>query len=119
MNSEDFNVNTRDYSEGNHLNIAVDFDDTYTLNPVMWNEIIKILFKSNFNVYCVTARPDDHMKAVYEALDGVVPRDMIINTSLRCKRDHLRKHHNIHIHVWIDDTPDAIVSDFYDSAAEL
>lgn len=120
MNSNDFNVNTKAYSQGVALNIALDFDDTYTLYPKLWNDIIRMFQASGFNVYCVTARPDDHMEQVYKSLSGVIERTMVINTSLRAKKEYVRKHHGIHIHVWIDDTPEAIViPNYYDQDAEI
>jgi acid phosphatase class B len=116
----DFNVNTKAYSQGVKLNIALDFDDTYTLHPELWNDVIEMFQKSGFNVYCVTARPDNHMEQVYRSLSGVIQEDMILNTSLRAKKEYVRKHHGIHIHVWIDDTPEAIViPNYYDTDAEI
>jgi hypothetical protein len=116
----DFNINTDAYANGNKLNIAIDFDDTYTLNPELWNDLIEVFRASNFHVYCVTARPEEHMQPVYDTIGNVIGQQNCIGTGLRAKREYMRKHHNIHIHIWIDDTPEAIViPNYYDSINEV
>ncbi len=46
------------------MNVAIDYDDTYTLNPILWNQIIEIFMKQNNNVYCVTKRYEDNAEDI-------------------------------------------------------
>lgn len=48
------------------MNVAIDYDDTYTLNPNLWNKIIEIFMKDNNNVYCVTKRYEDNAQDIVE-----------------------------------------------------
>ena len=51
------------------MNVAIDYDNTYTLDPVAWNKIINILLASNHKVYCVTKRYEAIAEDIREALD--------------------------------------------------
>jgi len=91
------------------LIISLDYDDTYTRNPEMWDRVIRELKDSGCTVYCVTLRyPDFEGEAVRAALHGKV--DKIFCTGRQAKRDFMYSH-GIHVHVWIDDNPNFIIMD--------
>jgi len=86
------------------MNIAIDFDDTYTLNPNVWNQIIDILLKQNNNVYCVTKRYKDNAKDIVEAFANTnIPIIYAVKSKLEAVSDA-----GIKIDVWIDDKPQSI-----------
>lgn len=86
-------------------NFAIDFDETYTLNPQMWVEVMKLFHKAGINVYIVTYRYDntveemdlEHLKH-YDFVKGIV-------FTGRKGKDAVCKSLGIHIDVWIDDNP--------------
>lgn len=86
------------------MNIAIDYDDTYTLSPDVWNQIIDILLKQNNNVYCVTKRYKDNAKDIVEAFANTnIPIIYAIKSKLEAVSDA-----GIKIDVWIDDKPQSI-----------
>lgn len=94
------------------MNISIDFDDTYTRDPLLWNEFARQARKAGHTVYCVTARASeykDETQEVWDTLGAVIGKDKCIFTGGRSKRLFCQIL-NIHIHVWIDDMPEAVVS---------
>lgn len=86
------------------MNIAIDYDDTYTLNPNLWNQIIEIFMKQNNNVYCVTKRYEDNAEDIVEAFANInVPIIYAIKSKLEAVSEA-----GIKIDVWIDDKPQSI-----------
>ena len=92
------------------MNISIDFDDTYTCDPVMWNEFILFAQARGHTVYCVTARGESFPDEVTEVLDTIgqlIGQENCIFTDGKQKRQFCLDK-NINIHVWIDDMPEAI-----------
>jgi len=91
--------------------VAIDYDNTYTCDPLSWDEVIETLKKSGHTVYCVTMRYEELHESmeVYAALNGKV--DAIFCTGRKAKRDFMEGM-GINISVWIDDMPLAILKDF-------
>lgn len=92
------------------MNISIDFDDTYTRDPEMWNLFIELAKHRGHTVYCVTARCNDYEQERDEVLDTIgklIGKDRCIFTCGRAKRPETQKH-NVLIDVWVDDMPDAI-----------
>jgi hypothetical protein len=93
------------------MNISLDFDDTYTRDPAMWDSFIKLAQASGHTVYCVTARCHEYQPERDEVLDSIgklVGPEHCIFTCGRAKRAETYKQ-NISIDVWIDDMPEAVV----------
>lgn len=96
--------------------IALDYDDTLSLKPEMWRQIIPILKAFGFKVYIVTYRfdsgdgngywgfPTDNsdMDWAIQLVDGV------LFTGTKAKREFCYSR-DIYPDIWVDDTPDAIV----------
>ena len=95
------------------MNISIDFDDTYTKDPIFWDTFCLNAFRSGHSVYCVSARPEAHMDKVRETVGKIIGSNKCFGTGLKPKREWMRVNTNISIDVWIDDTPEAIVSDHY------
>lgn len=109
---ESFSPASASFIERTILIISIDFDDTYTKDPEFWDEVCKLAMTRNHKVYCVSARPEEHMPKVRESLGLIIGEDACFGTGLKPKRKWMKRK-NIEIDVWIDDTPDAIVSDYY------
>lgn len=93
------------------MNISIDFDDTYTRDPKMWNVVIAQMQSAGHKVYCVTARSPDQSLEVYSTLGRMVGADNCYFTSLQSKKNYMFSK-GIYINVWIDDNPDAITRGF-------
>lgn len=91
------------------MNISIDFDNTYTEDPILWNSFIEQAVSRGHEVYCVTARSPAESQDVYGSIGAVVGRPRCFFTSNSPKREFMDSR-GINIHVWIDDMPDAIGS---------
>ena len=96
------------------MNLSLDFDDTYTRDPQMWDNFIRLAQLSGHNVYLVTARTPEQGEEVLNSVGKVVGRDRCYFTSMQGKRKYMWAN-KIRIDVWIDDMPDMIVSGIDDT----
>lgn len=83
------------------MNIAIDYDDTYTLDKILWNKIINIFLDNGHSVFCITKR--------HEHIADDIKHDMnipIIYATKSKLEAALQK--NIMIDIWIDDKPQTI-----------
>ena len=90
------------------MNISLDFDDTYTRDPLLWDNFVVSARRHGHKVYVVTMRYKEEGQEVVEALQENV--DQIIFTGRMAKKPYLAKM-MINIDVWIDDNPFAILND--------
>ena len=98
-----------DLKKFNTLNIAVDFDDTFSADPIMFKEVIKIFKSRGHKVYLVTYRHGDiNHVANSDIFDHKDVFDDIFFTGYNAK-DNFMKSQNIKIDIWIDDYPYSIV----------
>lgn len=91
------------------MNLALDFDKTYTLDAPLWDKVIALFRAAGHRVYCVTMRYDepDDAEPVRRALGGKV--DGIIFTGCQRKLLYVADNHpEARIDVWIDDKPHLI-----------
>ena len=84
------------------MNIALDYDDTYTLDPTSWNKIINLLLDAGHNVYCVTKRYESIADDIKEAMN--IPIIFAFKSKLEAVNSA-----GIFIDVWIDDRPSSIM----------
>jgi hydroxymethylpyrimidine pyrophosphatase-like HAD family hydrolase len=89
----------------------MDFDDTYTRDPEMWNIVIAQMQAAGHKVYCVTARQPSDSLEVYATLGRMVGAENCYFTSMQSKKNYMFSK-GIYINVWIDDNPDAIIRGF-------
>lgn len=92
------------------MNISLDYDDTYTRDPALWDAFIEQARKQGHKVFCVTMRYPhwSESKPVFESLTGKV--DDFFFTGRKAKRPFMYQQ-RINIDVWIDDQPNWIVTD--------
>lgn len=82
------------------MNVSIDYDDTYSLDPSTWDKIINILLKANHNVYCVTKRYEYLADDIKKALN--IPIIFVPKGKSKAREVHNR---GLKIDVWIDDKP--------------
>jgi hypothetical protein len=93
------------------MNISLDFDDTYTKDPVLWDNFAKNAINLGHKVYCVSARGTQHMDDPKHTIGRIIGPDNCFGTGLRPKRHFMWHVHSIKIDVWIDDMPELIVDE--------
>ena len=95
------------------MNIALDFDGTYTEAPWLWNKFIDDAYLQGHEVYLVTCRPPSESDEVYQMLGEHLPPRNFFFTSGRAKQDYLLNADKLKIDVWIDNEPEFITEDKY------
>lgn len=95
------------------MEIAVDFDDTITLDYSLFAKMIKLFKSEGHKVHIVTARhpiPESTI-GVYAFLDEQnIVVDSVNFTAGKAKKDFMYEK-GIHISVWMDDNPFFILND--------
>ena len=88
--------------------IAIDYDDTYTRDPLLWNWFIQEAMSRDHVVYCVTARHERQIDEVKDTIGLVIGADRCIATGSESKRRFV---YDLDIipDVWIDDIPESII----------
>jgi len=92
------------------MNIALDYDNTYTRDKVFWNDFIKSAQSRGHRVLCVTLRTQHQSEEVINDLKPLLG-DNIFFTSLKSKNPYMFAR-GISIDVWIDDMPHFINGDY-------
>lgn len=90
------------------MNISLDYDNTYTTDPAMWDAIVGMMKRYGHKVYVVTMRTPEEGEEVTRYLGDKV--EAIICTSRKGKMDYVQKL-NLSIDIWIDDMPWFILND--------
>ena len=90
------------------MNIALDFDNTYTKDPILWNIFIQDAIVRGHFVYCVTKRSFENSMDVYTSIGPRIGESRCHFTSMQSKKKYMDDR-GIKIDVWIDDMPDKIV----------
>jgi len=96
------------------MNISLDYDNTYTRDPILWNVFIANARGLGHKVYCVTMRSPQEGIQVFHDLSGKV--DNIYFTNRQAKKDYMFEQ-GISIDVWIDDMPFFVYQDAADRPA--
>lgn len=91
------------------MKLALDYDDTYTKDPLLWNWFAKEAIDRGHQVYCVSARSEQHMDDPKMTIGRVIGAENCFGTGHCPKRHFMRDVHRIKIDVWIDDMPEMIV----------
>jgi hypothetical protein len=88
------------------ITISLDYDGTYTLMPDYWLKFIREA-PTNVKIYCITMRHESERNSMDPRLLDLVD---VIFTGRKTKRRFVESL-GIHVHIWIDDMPDFIVTD--------
>lgn len=92
------------------LTIALDYDMTFTADPVLWSEFARNARKAGHKVLIVTARLNtpENTDDINAQLDHYQCQMPIIMTSLASKINYCEAA-GIHVDIWIDDDPVSLV----------
>jgi hypothetical protein len=85
------------------ITIGLDYDDTYTADPGLWDAFIKLARKRGHSVVCVSCRPETEENMAEMNIPGV----LTYLTSMSPKEWFMREQ-CIQVDVWIDDHPDCV-----------
>lgn len=85
---------------------SLDYDGTYTADPELWLDFIKLAHERGHKVVCVT------MRHLHETEDGSFDPRLkglvtVFPTGREAKKPHMRKKGQ-QIDIWIDDVPEWI-----------
>ena len=87
------------------MNIAIDYDDTYTEDPELWDSFIAAAKNRGHKVYCVTRRNPLKAADIRRAME-LMDVEIIFVADGMTKRTATV----VQIDVWIDDNPKTIDS---------
>lgn len=91
------------------MNIALDYDGTYTEDKTTWDYVIALLRSAGHNVIIVTMRNLNEEQEFMEVHNDLVGKvNCMYFTNRKQKRKYMESQ-GIYIDVWIDDMPEAIV----------
>lgn len=85
------------------MKIAIDYDKTFTADPMLWEKLICFARQLNHQIVIVTCRTDNEEERV--KLPEVVAWVPVIYTNRKAKRKF------INADIWIDDQPYSIDHD--------
>lgn len=91
------------------MKIALDWDDTVTRDPALWLNFARNAMERGHDIRVVTMRFESELADVRQYLSDVGVKLPIIPTSRRQKREFCDEYSWMP-DVWIDDTPEFIVS---------
>jgi hypothetical protein len=91
------------------VNIALDFDDTYTRDPALWDQFIQNAKERGHDVRVVTFRKRSMTDPALDYLGQTIP---VIFTEYTQKRAFTNKMGWM-VDIWIDDSPEFIVEPMY------
>jgi len=83
--------------------IALDFDETYTADPELWDEFIRLAQGRGHRVICVTCRRNTLENA--EIVDLPIP---VFFTSHGSKLEHMYRV-GVKVDIWLDDDPACVI----------
>lgn len=80
--------------------IALDYDKTYTRDPILWTDFILLAKVAGHVVICLTMRRYPEEKIPKEHMETID----IIYTDRKAKKKYAEEH-NLFVDIWIDDNP--------------
>ncbi len=91
------------------MRIAIDYDDTYTADPVTWCKVIRVLEEAGHKVVCVSSRFADYDN--FEELGRHIPRNMNLVLCDHNAKAEVMANRGTLVDIWIDDNPNSIDPD--------
>jgi uncharacterized protein YacL (UPF0231 family) len=89
--------------------ISLDYDGTYTADPELWLEFVRLAKKRGHEVIVVTMRTNEEAKLIDSRLSEMV---QVMPTQRQQKKKFARMHGK-EINIWIDDVPEWIFEDSF------
>lgn len=94
-----------------HLNIGLDYDDTFTQDPGLWRAFVGIAKERGHCVYVTTARHASDIADIEMNLPGIE----VIPSGGKCKNPAAQAA-GVSIDIWIDDMPQIIMEELWQPA---
>lgn len=91
------------------MNIGLDYDDTYTRDPIAWDYFINFFKQRGHYVHIVTWRNDLECEEIRHDLQLMHRVDGLYATARKAKEKYMYDQ-GIRIDVWIDDNPHTILN---------
>jgi hypothetical protein len=91
--------------------IAIDYDDTISLNIDAWKQVINLFSSLGAIVYVVTYRESTRFDDMELDIPNV--KDYIF-TNANGKRKYCEEVVGVEVDIWIDDSPESVVFDYKD-----
>lgn len=85
------------------MNIALDFDETFTAEPIMWTDFIRSASDFGHNIYIVTARTSEDSHIWIDELFDAGLIEVVFCDGQAKKQETIKR--GIDIDIWIDDNP--------------
>jgi hypothetical protein len=92
------------------MNLAIDFDDTLTADPILWKAFCDKAHELGHKVWLVTCRrqTEENVDIVYDYLEEHGIEIPVIFTNLDSKQAHVYEM-GLKIDIWVDDMPRSIL----------
>ena len=90
--------------------LSLDYDDTYTRDPIFWDAVIVLATQRGHSVICVTARSEQYRQEVTDALASKVEAILCTNGKAKFLAAHRAGYMPS---VWIDDAPQWVHADAF------
>lgn len=87
------------------MRLAIDFDDTYTRSPALWDAFLRIAREDGHIVWCVTVHKARQMEEVHASIGQIIGIDNCMPPESFPSADHL----DTYVDTWIEDAPEMIV----------
>lgn len=93
------------------LNIALDYDNTYTADPYLWEGFITMALNAGHNIFIVTYRDDRYDKndELQFLEEDDVPVYYTRGAAKKWWMDQFAPDEHAKVDIWIDDRPEAIL----------
>lgn len=86
--------------------VALDYDDTYTRDPIFWARVVGLAVERGHSVICVTKRDKNH--AIDPTHEPPLPANVeVVYAGAQWKQEAALAA-GYAVHVWIDDMPGLI-----------
>lgn len=89
--------------------LAINFDQTYTRDPALWDLFLSAAMARGHRVLCVSARHERQMGELRDTIGRLIGPDACFRTGVTPKRRFLAEVADTHVDVWIDDAPESVV----------
>lgn len=99
------------------MNIAVDYDNTYTEDPEFWYDFMVEAKERGYNPVICTFR--DERYDMTDGLQFLIEDDFDVYFTRGVAKKWWMEQFGISIHVWIDDRPEAILHNSAYTKADL
>src|SRR5271157_1106932 len=86
--------------------IAIDYDNTYTAAPELWDQVIRLFQETGHTCICITGRTQETLMAK-PVMDSIGKLVHVIFAGSQWKREAAEKH-AYKVDVWIDDNPEYV-----------